>query len=274
MTTFFDRVDILRSIHYRQTAETQIHTIEEALQFINDVGFCLFCGHRHIELPNLCDATAGDAATREGLNWRWKDELASQRLVFYSKPFRGKPGFVALDVLPALYAVSPVAEYGGDHQELAWHGKLSAEARQIATSVLEQGPITTRSLRQMSGLAAQKNAYRFARGLAEAQAKLLIAMTSTTSTSRAGYSYIWESFQQAWPQAVEAGEVLSRIDATGQLIMRYIRTVAAATADSVTHTLALERWLVDESMPLLVKKGTLIQVHMAETTYFTVPGLL
>ncbi|MBN1202179.1 MAG: hypothetical protein JXJ20_10015 [Anaerolineae bacterium] len=274
MADFLSTVDDYRLARYYQIEPRKVSTIEDALDFINEVGFCLFYRHRQIELPNLRDATAGDAATAEGRNWNWKDTLAGRQAVFYGRPFCQRPGFVALRLLAPLYALSPAADVGGDARDLAWGGALSAEAKRIADAVAEHGSLSTRMLRQVSGLSDKRDKYRFSRGLAEAQAVLLIAMVRTTSQTRAAYSYIWDTFAHVWPDAARAAYDLSHMDAAGAIIAQYIHTAGAATPGAVAHLFSLDAELVERAASALVEQGRIARFAHQYTVYLVCPDLL
>ncbi len=267
MDNFSLALHAFRQDRYRQTDALRVHTLDEALSFINEVGFCLFYRHPPLELPNLRDATGGDRGTSEGLNWQWKDELAAAQTVYYGRPFHHKPGFVALPLLAPLYAVSAVADYGGDYHELELTGTISAEAVRIADTVQDQGALSTRALRQLSGLTASHDKTRFGRGLEEAQAECLVAMIRTTSTSRAGYGYIWDTFERAWPEAAAAGERMRPPEAAAALLTRYVDTVGATTLTMFARTLDLDDALVASAAADLVAQGTLTQVTRGKAIY-------
>jgi hypothetical protein len=65
MIDFENTVQEQRKTRYRQT--TPVRTAHEALVFVNEVGFCLFCRHARLELPNLRDATAGSSDIKSHL---------------------------------------------------------------------------------------------------------------------------------------------------------------------------------------------------------------
>jgi hypothetical protein len=249
-----------------------VHTRDEARHSSTRWASACFTP-RVAELPNLRDATAGDRGTSEGLNWQWKDELASEHVVYYGRPFRRKPGFVTIPLLSALYGVAAIADYGGDPHELARAGMLSAEACRIAETIQEKGSLSTRGLRQESGLSASRDNTRFARALEEAQEKLLVAMIRTTSTSRAGYGYVWDTFARAWPDAVAAGERLRPQDAAAALIARYVDTTGAATAAMIARIFSLEDELVEKAGAALVAQGTVHQVTRGAARYWVCPVL-
>jgi hypothetical protein len=271
MTDWLDSVTELRRVRYWQAAERQLHTIQDALDFINDVGFCLFYPHKRLELPSLLHAIAGDHNTQEGHGWSWKDELASQKKVFLGKPFHHKPGFVALRMLPPLYVLTPAGEVGGDHHELSLTGALTAEAYRIADVLLEQGSMSTHTLRQAALMGGRKEDYRFNRALTEAQEKCLIAMVNTTSGTRAEYSYIWDAFVRVWPDVVAEAEHLTYKAAVGTVIVQYLYTVVAATTDTIAVTFALERPRVERTAESLVAQGLLSRVTYRDKVFWTSP---
>jgi hypothetical protein len=274
MDDFSSILHVFRQNRYRQTDARRIHTLEEAQRFIDETGFCLFCRHPSLELPNLRDATAGDPGTREGLNWGWKDALASAQSVYYGKPFRRKPGFVAIPLLAPLYAVSAAADVGGDHHELALTGTLSAEANRIADTIMDKGPLSTRALRQESGLTASRDRTRFSRGLEEAQEKFLVAMIRTTSATRARYSYIWDTFGRAWPDAMRTGERLRVEDAAATLITQYVELVGAATAAMIARIFSLDVELIETVGAALVAQGIIVQITRGKAVYLASKTLL
>jgi hypothetical protein len=243
-----------RQERFRQTGARRVHTRGEALSFINEVGFCLFYRHPPLELP--------------------KDELAAAQSVYYGRPFHRKPGFVALPLLTPLYAVSAVADFGGDYHELALTGTLSAEAVRIADTIQDYGSMSTRALRQQSGLTASQDKNRFARGLEEAQAKFLVSMVRTTSTSRAGYGYIWDTFERAWPDAAAAGERMRPPTAAAALLSRFVDTVGATTLYMFTHTLDLDDKLVETAAADLIAQGTVMQVTRGKAIYLVSHALV
>jgi hypothetical protein len=268
MADWLDSVKELRRFRHRQVAERQLHTIQDALDFINEAGFCLFYPHGRLELPNLLHAIAGDHDTQEGHGWSWKDELASQKKVFLGKPYHHKPGFVALRMLAPLYVLSAAGEVGGDHHELSLTGTLTAEAFRITEVLLDRGSMSTHTLRQAALMGATKENYRFSRALAEAQEKCLIAVVSTTSDTRAGYSYIWDAFERVWPDAVAEAEHLSYKAAVETVIAQYVNTVVAATARITAVTFALERQRVERTAESLAAQGLVKRVTYGDQVFW------
>jgi hypothetical protein len=264
MTDLPGALEELRRERYRQGREAKIRSAGEALQFVNQVGFCLLFRHKKLELPNLWEIS-------EGRPWLWKDELPIQKQLYYGKRFRGRVGFVALRLLPSLYALSPTAELRGDRFELYRLGYLSAEANRIAGTVLAKGPLPTRALRLESGLAGQTHRYRFSRALAEAEEKFLVVKVGAVKTGHANYTYLWDSFARFWPEIVEEGAQLSHEEAGLAVIAQYVQTVAATTVHKVAYTFSLNEQFVGYFAGRLVEQGELERLEHEEVSYLVSP---
>ena len=97
---------------YRRTPEHRATTLDEAVAFVNAVGFCFFWPIGGVELPSLWAAVAGDRPVPSEhddpghITWDWKDSLLGQRRWFYAKLLRRRATLVSLDTLPYFYALS------------------------------------------------------------------------------------------------------------------------------------------------------------------------
>jgi hypothetical protein len=98
-------------------------------------------------------------------------------------------------------------------------------------------------------------------------------MIRTTSTSRAGYGYVWDTFARAWPDAVTAGERLRPQDAAVTLIAQYVNTTGAATAVVIARIFSLEEELVEKAGAALVAEGTVHQVTRGTARYWVCQAL-
>ena len=130
-----------RRRHFRHVPARRVRSERAALAFVEDVGICSTFYVFAEGLACLWEAVVGRANPRWprrshhdagiGLAWTLKDRLPGGRHVYYGKLLKGRPVLVALDVLPAFYAVvrggqrarSYVAEYEA--------GRLSLTARRL-----------------------------------------------------------------------------------------------------------------------------------------------
>jgi hypothetical protein len=237
-----EALQAMRAQRYRQRPHLRVRTEDEALDFLNDVGFCLLFSAKDIELPSLWGALCGADLplpnhhdNRElGLAWDWKDKLPIEGKVLYGKFLRKKPVFVALDLVPYFYALSPnYGDLAEDYMIDYLDGRLTVEAKQVYEVLLEQGALPTSRLRLEAGLSGKANAGRFDRALAELQMDFRIAKVAISDANRWGYCYVYDLLPRHLPEEVTAAQSIGGQQARETLLLRYLRTVIAATPRQV-----------------------------------------
>jgi hypothetical protein len=243
-----------------------VRTEAEALDYLNDVGLCLLFSAKNIELPTLWGALCGEDRPLPnhhddhelGLAWRWKDTLPVAGKVLYGKFLRKRPVFVSLDLAPHLYALSP--NYGDpaeDYLRDYLDGRLSVEAKQVYEALLEQGALPTNRLRREAGLSGKSNASRFDRALAELQMDLRIAKVAISDANRWNYCYVYDLLPRHFPEVVEAAAAISEPQARETILLRYLRTVVAATPHQVCRLFGWELGDLDRLADRLSGEGRL-----------------
>ncbi|MGH8012007.1 MAG: AlkZ-related protein, partial [Candidatus Binataceae bacterium] len=157
--TFGERLEHHRDHHFRRLAARRIVSERAALQFVNDTGFCAAftaglgvpClreaieGRREPELPHHIQHDPAIMMT-----WNLKDRLPAKKLVYYGKVIGGRPGFIALTMLPAFLRLR-IAR--GGYRRLYQNGQLSHCAKLIMDTLARRGPAETRALKLSSGYA-------------------------------------------------------------------------------------------------------------------------
>jgi hypothetical protein len=232
-----------RDRHYRGRPELRLRTRDEALAFVNEVGFCFVFPGRGEEAPSLWEAVCGEARPVPvahddpdlGRVWHWKDELPSSGAVYYGKLLRKRPTLVSLELLPSFYALSPnygdVEDYLLEYQE----GRLSEEARRVYETLLKEGALPTSHLRAKAGLEGERNALRFDRAVRELQVGLKIVMVGISDANRWGYCFVYDVLLRRWPDlAQRAGAIPSR-EAKRRLTLTHLRNVGAARVDETAR---------------------------------------
>jgi len=219
-----------RDVRYRRLPQLRLRSPEQAVEFVNDVGFCFLFPQKGVEMPSLWEAICGvsrpvpihhdDRAL--GYAWHWKDELPCHGLVYYGKLLRKKPTFVSLDLLPYFYALSD--NYGelDDYLEEYEDGTLSEEARRVYKALLTRGALPTSHLRVEAGLAGKSNASRFNRAVVELQVGLKIVKTGISDQSSWRYCYVYDLLLRRWPDLPERARKITRREARRVLVARYL----------------------------------------------------
>ena len=112
----------LREYNYHRTRERRLHTVENARDFVDEIGFCHFWPIRGVEMPNLLHAISGRARSvpqehgdPDGSKcWGWKDDALDKKWWYYGKLLRRRATLVSLELLPYFYACS-------DNLETSYH---------------------------------------------------------------------------------------------------------------------------------------------------------
>jgi hypothetical protein len=243
-----------RARNYCRMPDLRIRSPEEALDFVNRVGFCHFWPIKGAELPNLFQAIAGSARDvpmeHDDLDvnrsWAWKDEALGQRRWYYGKLLYRRATMVSLDLLPTFYACSDnlgdVEEYLDEYRA----GQMSAEAKWIYEALLEHGPLHTIDLRQRAGLSSSTAKSRFDRGLTELQTGLKVLPVGVARAGHWKYAFTYDILQRHFPDLVGISRELRRSQAQRILVSRYLDSVIAADRAMVTRMFRVLKWTPTE----------------------------
>ena len=243
-----DRVEAYRDRQYRRMPSLRLVDEEDALAFVDAVGFCFLFGSKRIPAPTLWAAICGSnkPVPRQhndadlGKAWRWKDSLPSHGHVYYGKLLRDTATLVSLELLPAFYALSP--NYGDIDDYLLQYedGRLTVEAKSVYESLMNEGAMATSRLRQVAGMAGGgANARRFDRALTELQRELKIVKVGISDANRWGYAYVYDLFVRAFPDIPIAARDIPSDEAMDSIALRHLRNVGIATE---RHLQMLFRW--------------------------------
>ena len=225
----------------------RIDSVDDAAAFIAGAGFALLSKVDGVELPTISRYVKG--VTRP-----YTEELPASRRAYYGRVFRGRPGFVSMALLPAIYGLSPAADFGGDRFALYSKKLLSEEGHRIAGMVRAQGPISSRALRRALGLASDDDQREFMGRMAEVEGRFLVAQVGYQHEGKAR-GILWDSFDRHYAEAAAAGVSLTHEAAASSLMTRYLATVGAATVAQIARTFSLHPPFVEKAAAMLVEAG-------------------
>ena len=219
-----------RDRRFRRHRSLRVRDEATALRFVDAVGFCstFYCFPEGV--PCLWEAVVGRARPRWpkhshhddgiGLTWRLKDDLPAARRLYYGKVLKGRPLLVALDLLPAFYALTRGRQRARDYIAEYEAGRLSHSARRLMDALVREHPQYTRELRGNTFMLEASKTREFERAMAELQQGLWVVKTEERYEPT--FSYRWDLVEAWLPQAVKAGRRLSRAAALDQLLTRYL----------------------------------------------------
>ena len=247
-----------RDRRFRRMPRLRVYNERTALQFVDDVGFCLVFTNRTQELPCLWAAVCGrrDPVFPEHshhdpelmLTWNLKDLLPAKRLVYYGKLIFGKPSMVSLAHFPAFYAL-----HGPPHDEQYRYdydnGLLSRAAKQIMDALVERHPLTTKELKLNTRLHASKSRPIFDQAIAELQRKLYITMIEARYEPT--FTYVWDLLEAWLPEPVACGRELRREEAIYHLTRHYLSVVYYASLAQIERVVGVPRAEVEVAVSRL-----------------------
>ncbi len=255
----------LRDRAFRRRPSLRVRSPRAAAAFVDAVGLCstfyrfpegVAClweavvGRREPRWPRRSHHDAG-----VGLTWELKDALPAARRVYYGKLLKGRPVLVALDLLPAFYALVRGRQRARDYRAEYAAGRLSHTARRLLDALMREHPQYTRGLRAATFMLEPSKTREFERAMAELQQGLWVVKTE--ERYEPSFSYRWDLLEAWLPDAVGEGCRLGRAAAVAHLIERYTRGAIYTNERVLARLFGLRAEEVAEAVRRLVGRGTL-----------------
>lgn len=285
MTTLqADQIQAYRDETYRLHPGRRVTDIEQAVQFVDQRGFVFFWPIKDVLLPSLWVAVAGDRPVPDNhddpghVTWGWKDSLLGERRWFYAKVLRKKATIIALEMLPYFYALTQ--NYGSpeeDHLIQYQQGLLSAEAKAIYDTVLQEGPLNTIALRKAARMTSTDSNSRFNRALGELQADLKLMPIGVAQAGAWNYAFIYEIVARHHPEIIDQTRFIGDDQARCQLLASYFQSIGAGTLRDTARIFQWRKPLLMRALEQLVASGQLLaDLSLAGTDQrlYAVPELL
>jgi len=238
-----------RAQTFRLGRGRQLHSADEAVQYVAERGFVYFWPIKGVDLPSLWVAVAGRRPVADKhddpghITWGWKDGLLPQRRWYYGKLLRGKGTMVALEVLPYFYALSENYGDPNDYQLEYEAGRLGVESKQVYETLLAHGALDTLALRREARLTSRDSSTRFERALVELQRGLRILPVGVAEVGAWKYAHIYDRLDHWLPQVPEQARTIGRGEARAHLIGLYLKSVGAASEAQMAQ---LFHWRQDD----------------------------
>ena len=245
-----------REVRYRRRLNLRVTTKEQAVEFVNDSGFCFLFPIQKVEMPSLWDAVAGRVMKTTNKHsgyeiertWGWKDEALDQKVWFYGKLLRSRATLVSLDFLPNFYALSEnYGDYEHDYLDEYHTGALSAEAKTIYEALLKNGALDAIRLRREARMSAEASKPRFEKALTELQTGLKVLPIGIAPAGAWRYAFIYEILPRWLPDIPDRARSISRTEARRVILDQYLHNVIASPLSSVAR---LFGWKLDDTQQI------------------------
>jgi hypothetical protein len=247
-----------RDHHFRRRLTRRITDEAGALRFIDESGFCaaftaglgLPCLREAIEgrrEPALPEHIQHDRAIM--MTWNLKDALPARKAVYYGKVIAGRPGFIALDMLPAFLRlrIQP-----GGYRKLYERGLLSHCGKLVMDALSRRGPAETKALKLSSGYAQPNRRIEFDRAMKELQEKFLAIKVEERYDP---FTYVWDTVEHRWAEAIREARSLSTREAAHRIVSRYFEIAAFGNERTVARIVGIDPSLVDSAAHRLEREG-------------------
>jgi hypothetical protein len=227
-----------REARYRRRMNLRITSPEQAVEFVDDVGFCFLFPIQNVEMPSLWDAIAGRVVKtypdHKGYEiertWGWKDDALDKKWWYYGKLIRAKATLISLDFLPNFYALSEnFGDYEHDYLAEYKTGALTAEAKQVYEALLRNGALDAVRLRREVHMSSDASKGRFEKALTDLQTGLKVLPIGIAPAGAWRYAFIYEVLPRWFPEIPVRAQTIGRAEARRRILNQYLRNVIFST---------------------------------------------
>ena len=229
----------IRGLREQITRSFRVRTQNQALRFIQTVGYCYAFTQGPGHLPSLFEVldTRSDDRRWEWA-WEWKAALPSDKRAFYGRVLSRKPTFISMELLPHFFALSGNVGGPDDSERLYEAGGLSALARRVYELIAASGPLTTRQIRAAIEPERKGSSGRLLRALADLQGLFLLARTGEVGDNPSNYAYVWDTFPRWLPAVVRQAERIAHRAAAATVLAQYVRIAGAPRPEDAARLFA------------------------------------
>lgn len=257
---------------WRQTPQTRIHSSQEAVALIEQVGIATLYPVSS-EIPNLFHAYMGDSKAKTDSEWdspsgevyTWRWHLGRQEAAFYTVIVRSRPTWVRWDLLPALLRLRGELR---PLEELYAAGELSRDAFRIGEALQTAGAaLSTGELRRQAGFPTGKSERAaYLKAVEELDTRLLLAKVFSKSDEEMYHALV----SARYPQHIQAAEQMTRAQALEQFFLAYLPHARYAMPALLAKHLKLPEAELRASLDHLTQRGCANAVSIPEKkgTYY------
>lgn len=253
-----------RALTYRANPGMQLHSADEAVEFVNERGFVFLWPINEIVMPSLWVAAAGDRPVADEhddpghATWGWKDSLLGKRRWYYGKILRKKGTMISLEASPYFYALSE--NYGApeeDYLTLYEQGRLTLESKLVFEALVKLGPLDTIALRRATHLTSKESESRFNRALTDLQANFQILPVGVSDAGAWHYAFIYDLTFRHFPNLIDQARFIGDRQARRKLAEIYLRSVGAAQVRDLSRLFGWNNQDTTRALDDLVNQGVL-----------------
>ncbi|MFN2520424.1 MAG: hypothetical protein ABR525_05190 [Candidatus Limnocylindria bacterium] len=255
----------------------RVRSRDQLVRFVDDCGFVFaFTARtdRDAAIPACFDhLSTSDEGRKWSWMWRWKDELAEGRRLFYGKLLMRKPTFVSMKMLPTFYATFGRAGEMDDHLDDVRAGRISDIGRRVIDHLAQNGETQTKRMRAQLGIVSDEGRREYAKAIDEAQRLMYVAMVRAVGEGREDYNYTYDLFVRRYPESVRAAEAISSAAAADALLARLVALAGAVSPVQARRLFDWDEELTARAIARCDAAGALRRVFAVRGELLVLPSL-
>lgn len=264
--TLLERISAHQRITFRESADTRVTTIDQAVEFVNERGYIFFWPLKGLPFPSLWAAVAGNRPVPDEhddpghITWGWKDSLLGTKRWYYSKLIKHRNTILSMQLLPNFYALSPnYGDYETDYLVQYSQGSLSSEAKAVYESLLFQGPLDTISIRKAANLSSAASNARYTRAIDKLQSDFMVMPVGISHAGAWNYAYTYDITARHLPELIDQTRFIDDEQAKRAIILMYVKTMGYCDLASVRKIFRWDEKTITKSINRLELEKVIIK---------------
>lgn len=255
-----DRVERLRARKFRRRGVRKVRTAQEAVRFIDEMGFVTIMGLPEFDWPDLASASVnpGWHVDSEKWWWGWKQTLPGSKRCYYAKVLRGRGTFISWEMFPHFFAV-----YGSrrSHEEDWAAGLMDRDEKRILDLLAGRGPMLTRHLRAAFAPRGKKHTAAFHRALGNLQASFRVTVAGGDLS---GWSmHRWHIVERWVPERhLARARMMDAESAREALVLKVLENAIISTPQDVAWLFSWDRHRTSDLVQRLIGQGRVVEVEV------------
>ncbi|MFN0158866.1 MAG: hypothetical protein ACKVRP_12440 [Bacteroidota bacterium] len=274
----FEEIEKWRDKVHRRTPRLAVRTKQQAMAFVNDVGFCFAFKSVNSELPCLWHAATGERHPVLPVHthsdpclsfvWKMKNILPSEMKAYYGKVLKRRPTMISLELFPYFYALAERTGAKDEYLDEFRRGNVSPIAKSIMDALTDSSPQVTKGLKLATGNHTKADRPRFDKAMAELQAKMYIVKVAEHYNP---FTFEWALVHKAYPQQVRAARKVNVEEARVKILERYFRNQFVCSVPDIARLFGWDRRSIYQSLGHLVNRGLItanVKIDEKTTKYY------
>ncbi|MBN8706436.1 MAG: hypothetical protein J0L62_11225 [Bacteroidetes bacterium] len=264
-----DYLEKLRDQSFRRTKALSIKTEQDAVDFINSVGFCFAFKSELSELPSIWNAVKGERRPEipTSINqdpdvtftWSLKDKLPQNKKSFYGKFLKKQPTFISVEYVPYFFVLNANVGSADSSWENFVHKHISEAEKRVLDTILEEHPITTIELRRKMESTGKYIRPVFDKSLQELERKMYIMEVGRQEHP---YTPIWDMVVSHFAGLNDKINPLTEDLARERILEKYFQVQVISNEKRIQ---ALFNWQpkdIDNALENLRAQGHLVPISL------------